>query len=137
MITVTIDPSSVRVRPLGPPSAIVWILVLLSAPIAAIALWISLTQGEQTYRFVTELRPKLSESAWHIMAICRVISWALLPVAIVQIVAVAGLFWGSLRRTFFYVLLFGSLIGLSLEFYWLPRMMPTVTQRRAMLAERQ
>jgi hypothetical protein len=125
--------------------AIVIVSVLLAIPIVALALWISLAQGESIYRFFAEFdsNRRLGEMAWQVIERCRIVAWLLLPVAIAMIAACGVMLWSILRpasftirvwRCSFGALWIAAILAVVLEAYWIPRMLPTVVLRDGMSA---
>ncbi|HXE52774.1 MAG TPA: hypothetical protein VN541_07145, partial [Tepidisphaeraceae bacterium] len=63
-----------------------WGALVLSLPLIAAGLWISLAWAEPVYRTLAALRPKIPDGPWHAAIVARVIAWAILLLAFSQVV---------------------------------------------------
>lgn len=123
-----------------PRRAVAIISILLALPVAAIAFWISLAEGESLYRFIADLDTKkqMGDVAWQVIERCRIVAWVLLPLAITQIAVGLVILWSILRAATFTkrgrrfllgTLWLATILAVGLEAYWIPRMLPTVSLR--------
>ncbi len=115
-----------------------WLLLLIAVVLSIFAAPIWALWNEDVHRFLIKLEADFTESERRVIAVCRVVGWALLPLTIAQLLTAVLLAWRGMRPTWMtsnrcILLLIGlQLLTLICIIYWVSNMMPSVSLMQGM-----